>query len=128
TSPPRTLNRRLLFSSLHWPARPSATFPPYIRMDSKHNMLDRLRLGTIGRIVSQVNIEEIRKDVEQPFHLLIVATENDAANNLACLLSDLAGNFVHPWLTTTAPPVALPARGQDPIDLAILLSHAVDLP
>jgi uncharacterized protein (DUF697 family) len=86
-----------------------------------------LKLGTLWRIVSQVNIDEIRDDIERSFHLLVIANSKDDAEELARRLSDDAGTFIHPWVTASASSIQLPTQGLDRVDLAILLSDSVEL-
>ncbi len=60
-----------------------------------------LPLRSIWQIVSEINLAEIQREIETPFHLLIAAdVEGDALDAAHHLTSDLA-DFVHPWITVT---------------------------
>jgi uncharacterized protein (DUF697 family) len=91
------------------------------------SVFNALKLGSVWRIVSQINIEEIKKNTERSFHLLVVADQQENAEMMARRLSDEAASFIHPWVTATAPPVQPISSGQDRIDLAILVSESVQL-
>lgn len=91
------------------------------------SVFNALKLGSVWRIVSQVNIEEIKKNTEQSFHLLVVADHQENADLLARHLSDEAASFIHPWITAATPPVQPITSGQDRVDLALLISESVQL-
>lgn len=91
------------------------------------SVFNSLKLGSVWRIVSQIDIEEIKKSTERSFHLLVVADQKENADMLAHRLSDEAMTFIHPWITAATPPVQPVTSGQDRIDLAILLSENVQL-
>jgi uncharacterized protein (DUF697 family) len=91
------------------------------------SVFSALKFGTLWRIVSEVNIEEIRADVERTFHLLIVADDEADASELGAFISDEAGAFVHPWITPQATPVQISTAGLERINIAILLSRSVEL-
>lgn len=89
-------------------------------------MIQAMKVQTLWKLVSQVNLEEISDEIERPFHLLIVST-SDAGERLGAALSDEAGSFVHPWISVETPPLSLSNRGTERVDLAIVVSEAVDL-
>ena len=91
------------------------------------SFLNSLKLGTLWRIVSQVNVDEIRNAVVRPFHLVIVAEQEGDASTLAAHISDTAAAFIHPWVTATTPTMLGKAQADAQVDIAILLSETVDL-
>lgn len=91
------------------------------------NAFNTPKLSTIWRIVSQVNVEEIRGNIDRSFHLLIIADSEDDAQTLARLLSDENGVYSHPWITAALPSFSIPQAGRDRIDVAILLSNSAEL-
>lgn len=91
------------------------------------SVFDTLKLGSVWRIVSQVDIEEIKKSAEQPFHLLVVAARQEDAEMMARRLSDETASYAHPWITAATPPVKPVTSGQDGVDLALLVSESVQL-
>ncbi|MBX2997494.1 MAG: hypothetical protein KF893_03205 [Caldilineaceae bacterium] len=91
------------------------------------SVFNALKLGSVWRIVSQINIEEIKKHTEQSFHLLVVADQQENAEMMARRLSDEAASFIHPWITATTPPIQTITSGQERIDLAIVVSEGVQL-
>lgn len=60
-----------------------------------------LPLRSIWQIVSEINLAEIQREIEAPFHLLIAADEEADAEEAARSLSAPGADFVHPWITTT---------------------------
>lgn len=92
-------------------------------------MVRAAQFGKLWRIVSQVDLEEIKDEIEQTFQLLIVG-DNPAQNRvLGRLLSSSEATFVHPWLSVVDAPLGEKAlQGLGRVDLAILLSSETDLP
>jgi hypothetical protein len=91
------------------------------------SVFNALKFSTLWRIVSEVNIEEIRADVERTFHLLIIADDEADASELGAFISDEAGAFVHPWISPQAASVQISTGGFDQASIAILLSRSVEL-
>jgi uncharacterized protein (DUF697 family) len=91
------------------------------------SFFNSLKLGTLWRIVSQVNVDEIRTAVARPFHLAVVAEEEGDASTFAAHISDTGAAFIHPWVTATTPAMLSQAQSDAKIDLAILISETVDL-
>ena len=60
-----------------------------------------LPLRSIWKIVSEINLAEIQREIETPFHLLIAADEEKDAEEAARSLSAPGADFIHPWLTVT---------------------------
>ena len=60
-----------------------------------------LPLRSIWQIVSEINLAQIQREIEAPFHLLIAADEEADAAQAACSLSAPNADFVHPWITVT---------------------------
>ena len=60
-----------------------------------------LPLRSIWQIVSEINLAEIQREIEAPFHLLIAADDEADAEEAARWLSDPGADFSHPWLTVT---------------------------
>ena len=60
-----------------------------------------LPLRSIWQIVSEINLAEIQREIEAPFHLLIAADDEGDAQQAARRLSDPNAEFVHPWITVT---------------------------
>lgn len=60
-----------------------------------------LPLRSIWQIVSEINLAEIQREIESPFHLLIAADSEDVAMDAASHLSSDLADFVHPWITIT---------------------------
>ncbi|MCB0112641.1 MAG: hypothetical protein KDD84_01065, partial [Caldilineaceae bacterium] len=85
------------------------------------------KLSTLWRIVSQVNVDEIREDVVRPFHLLVVAEDESDASTLAAHLSDGDAAFIHPWITAATPDAVDVAQAQAHIDFALVLTPSVEL-
>ncbi len=90
------------------------------------SVLDKFRLDTLWRIISQVDVNEIQEDSLYTFHLLVVADDLAAANQLASALSDAEAGFIHPWITTVVAPIE-PALERTQVDIALVLSSTVDL-
>lgn len=91
------------------------------------SFFNSLKLGTLWRIVSQVNVDEIRSAVTRPFHLVVVAEEEGDASTFAAHISDTDAAFIHPWVTATTPAMLNQAQADAKIDIAILISETVDL-
>ncbi len=91
------------------------------------SVFDKLKLDTLWRIVSQVNVDEISDTVTHPFHMLVIAQQEEDASTLAALLSDEKAAFIHPWLTATTPSAVASVQAKERSDLAILLSDQVEL-
>ncbi len=60
-----------------------------------------LPLRSIWQIVSEINLAEIQREIETPFHLLIAADDEADAEQAAICLSSPAADFFHPWITVT---------------------------
>ena len=60
-----------------------------------------LPLRSIWQIVSEINLAEIQREIETPFHLLIAADDEADAEQAATCLSSPAADFFHPWITVT---------------------------
>ena len=60
-----------------------------------------LPLRSIWQIVSEINLAEIQREIETPFHLLIAADEEADAEEAARSISAPGADFIHPWLTVT---------------------------
>ena len=60
-----------------------------------------LPLRSIWQIVSEINLAEIQREIEAPFHLLVAADDEADAEEAARWLSDPGAAFCHPWLTIT---------------------------
>ena len=60
-----------------------------------------LPLRSIWQIVSEINLAEIKREIEAPFHLLIAADAEADAEEAARRLSAPDAAFVHPWITVT---------------------------
>ena len=60
-----------------------------------------LPLRSIWQIVSEINLAEIQREIETPFHLLIAADEEADAEEAARSISAPGADFTHPWLTVT---------------------------
>ena len=60
-----------------------------------------LPLRSIWQIVSEINLAEIQREIEAPFHLLIAADDEADAGQAACSLSSPNADYVHPWITVT---------------------------
>ncbi len=60
-----------------------------------------LPLRSIWQIVSEINLAEIRREIDTPFHLLIAADDLADAEEAARSLSAPGADFIHPWLTVT---------------------------
>lgn len=85
-----------------------------------------LQLKSLWQIVSQINLEEIRQEVEAPFHLLIVAdVEADAL--LAARWLSAADTDVHPWLTVSDSFGSGMRSPKGPLDSAVLVTTQPEL-
>ncbi len=60
-----------------------------------------LPLRSIWQIVSEINLAEIQREIEAPFHLLVAADDEADAEEAARWLSDSGAAFSHPWITIT---------------------------
>ena len=60
-----------------------------------------LPLRSIWQIVSEINLAEIQREIEKPFHLLIAADQESDAEEAATRLSSPSADYVDPWITVT---------------------------
>ncbi len=60
-----------------------------------------LPLRSIWQIVSEINLAEIQREIEAPFHLLIAADNEPDAEQAAARLSSSNADYVDPWITVT---------------------------
>jgi uncharacterized protein (DUF697 family) len=84
-------------------------------------MLGLPKLPDIWRTLKEADLQQIRRDAERPFRLLLVAEDVGGAERLGVLLSGAEGER-HPWLTPADPAEAGQAAGRGALDLAVLLS------
>lgn len=90
-------------------------------------MLRALQLKTLWQIVSEIKLEDVQKEVEAPFHLLIAGDGETDASEAARHLSTADAEFVHPWLTVTDSDGSGMRTGMDPVDCALLLTKEIEL-
>lgn len=87
-------------------------------------MTQALQLRTIWRILRQTNLDEIKREAEQTFRLLVIGADVDAAGRVAQLLSPADEGGPHEWLNVLEPPLAAEAlREPGPVSAAIVLAR-----
>jgi uncharacterized protein (DUF697 family) len=89
-------------------------------------MLGLPRLPDVWRVLKEVDLQQIRRDAERPFQLLLVAEDIGAAERLSVLLGGAAGAR-HPWLSPAEPAETRPAAESAALDLAVLLTPSPEL-
>lgn len=90
------------------------------------SVLNVLRLDTLWRIISQIDVNEIQEDVLYTFHFLVVADDLAVADEVASALSDEKSSFIHPWITTAVPPLEQDIE-RAALDVALILSSTIEL-
>jgi uncharacterized protein (DUF697 family) len=84
-------------------------------------MLGLPNLSDVWRVLKEADLNELRREAERPFQVLLVAEDVGDAERLGRLLSGPEATR-HPWLLTADPAEARRAAGSATLDLAVVLS------
>lgn len=91
-------------------------------------MARALQVRSLWRILRQTDLDEIKRNAEQGFHLVIAAAERAHAEQFARLLGANTDAALHPSLSVRETPLTLAALAElGPVDLAVLLISEPDL-
>jgi uncharacterized protein (DUF697 family) len=88
-------------------------------------MLGLPNLPDMWRVLTEVDLNKVRRDAERPFQMLLVAENVGDAERLGVLLSGSEAPR-HPWLLPADPTGARRAAGSGMLDLAVALSPTPD--
>src|SRR6266849_5135602 len=84
-------------------------------------MLRRVPMGTLWRILREVDLEAIRRGAESRFQVIVAADDVADARRLAGLIAS------HPWLEVVDASTGASIASREPFDLAVLVSRTTDL-
>jgi uncharacterized protein (DUF697 family) len=98
-------------------------------------VLRRLPLRGLWRILSETNLEAIRRGAESRFEVLVAGDDRAGAEQLATMIGDTGDAGAppggraptHPWLHVADASTAAPVLGREPFSLAVLVSQKAEL-
>lgn len=82
-----------------------------------------LKLPELWRLLTEMDLEAVRREAERPFQFLVVG-DADAADGLSLLLSGPEGH--HPWIVRADATEARRRAGSGLMDLALVATPAAD--